>query len=329
VLSILGVGSAQPKNLIDAGIFAQHGLSGPEYGNGCIASHPDVSERRTVLPHSYILDSGNAEPKGSAGVMEFSPTDLAVVAVEQALSRAGIKAAQIGLVIGDCSTQLQTTPSEAQRVAGRLGHKLDAYDVLSSSGSMALHIELLSSWRPERVPEYVVTFSSNTPTAMIDYRSGVERLLFGDAAGALVLSKKHPGKLNVRECEYFTDVQHLDLFALNTGGHMRIAADAPAIVAERCATMIDRALRSIERDLQPPILITTCLGQSELISLARTFNIPEANVWSHFAAGGNTLGAAPICALAANWSAITPGTQIIVAIAGVGLSGGYMVLDAV
>ena len=330
MLSILGVGSARPKNLIDAALLAKLGPNGPEYAKGCLVSQLGVRGLPTTLKPSYIAESGNSEPEAAA--MQFSTTDLGFSAVNQAMERAGITASQLGLIMGDCSTQPQTTPSEAQRVAGRLGQKIDAYDVLSSTGSMALHIEVLSSWRPEKVPEHVVSLSSNTPTAMINYRTGIERVLFGDAAGALILSKKHQGKLVVRACEYFTDVRNLDLFAFNTGGHLVMQANAPEVVADRCAIQLDRALRAIESSNEPtsapPFLIATCMTQSDLTKLADKFKIPTDHIWSHLEHDGNALGAAPICVLADHWSTIVPGSRIVVAIAGVGLSGGFIVLEA-
>src|SRR5262249_16639695 len=131
-----------------------------------------------------------------------TPTELALEAADEALNRAGVARSDIGLIIADTATPRETTPSEAQRLAKRLDLKVPCYDVSSGTGFFPAHAAILDSWKNDRLPEVALCVSTNSPTCAIDYASGDERLYFGDAAAAAVVSKVRPGKLKIRKAFY-------------------------------------------------------------------------------------------------------------------------------
>ena len=203
---LLGVGSAFPSNTLSDGML--HDL-----GTSCSVSEQQIIERvgvreRTVsLPIEFVRSSHGADIVEARKASIISPTALGAEAASRALGRAGISIEQIGLIIADCATPYQTCPSEAQRVAGSFGVKVPSYDLTLGSAAIPMVLNILDSWRDERVPEYVLFVSTNTPSLHVRY--GVDNLsarIFGDAACALVLSRKHQGQWRVESTDRFVRV---------------------------------------------------------------------------------------------------------------------------
>ena len=147
---IIGVGAATPTTELSEQFLASIGLTlaGEER---TLLSRAGVTSRRVSLPLDYIREKGNRDVLEGRAVATISPTVLAVQAANQALSRAGICIEQVGLLLADTATPYQTCPSEAQRIAGALGVKIPAYDIIAGSAALPFYLELLSSWKPERI----------------------------------------------------------------------------------------------------------------------------------------------------------------------------------
>ena len=194
---ILGVGAAHPEVEVSDEFLASIGLV-PTAHESQLLSRFGVRARRVSLPQDYMSTTKNREVLEGRAIATTSPTSLAVVAIRQALERAGITAEQVGLIIADTATPYQTCPSEAQRIGGALGVKIPAYDIVAGSASLPLYLEMLSSWKPERIPDYVLCVSTNTLSQHVAYfDSALPAHLYGDAAAALVFSPRHAGKFKV------------------------------------------------------------------------------------------------------------------------------------
>ncbi len=193
VLNILGIGTAFGQTALEKSDFERLGIPNCSLAVGSI--------RRSALHRDYLFLTKNADIDGVIQGTNQSPTDICLAAAKIAIAQAGISADQLGLVIGDCSTPWQTTPSEGQRVADRLGLKVPSYDI-GGGGLVPQHLASLSRWRIDRTPEYILLVSGSTPTSRINFeKGGDERWHFCDAAAACVVSSKHRGKLTVLDAE--------------------------------------------------------------------------------------------------------------------------------
>lgn len=236
-LSILGIGSALGSHT--ATLDAARALpdSAPALR---LAESLGISTRRTVTdPAAPAFDDDLVARRSTA---TESPTALALKAVERAIERAKIPTEAIGLIIGDCATPWQTTPSEAQRVGAKLGLKVPAYDVTTLSGSLCSHVSILSSWKPERVPEFVLSVSTNTPSLVVDNRSGAERALVGDGASAVVVSRARPGSLRVMGSVFRPMAQRMQILSIDARGYLHLATEHLADVQEQETLLIEEAL---------------------------------------------------------------------------------------
>lgn len=198
---LLGAGSAFPTNNLSDASLAAIGANFSD-AERRLLDRVGVSSRAISLPLEFVQTSKDADILETRKASSISPTGLGAEAAKVALSRAGISIEQVGLVIADCATPYQTCPSEAQRIAGSFGVKVPAYDVTFGAAAIPMFLNLLSSWREDRVPEYVLCVSTNTPSPHIRYGSDhVAASVFGDAACAFVVSRKHQGPWRVESTQ--------------------------------------------------------------------------------------------------------------------------------
>jgi 3-oxoacyl-[acyl-carrier-protein] synthase III len=159
---ILGFGRAFPANSIDGVRF-------------------------TSLPIQYINETKNIPIKNALIHALNSPSEIGEAALRGALASAGLVPEDLTYVIGDTATPWETCPSEGQRIAGRLGLKVPSYDVTGIGCALSAALFSLTQW--EDFPSLVGWVSSNLLTQVTDFREGTEKDIFGDGAGACVISK--------------------------------------------------------------------------------------------------------------------------------------------
>lgn len=196
---ILGTGVAIPEVELTNETLSSFGCSLSDSDSELVRRF-GVTARRVTLPLDFISQASEVAPLAAREVSLCSPSALGAQAAQRALEEAGITLDQVGLLIAESGTPHQTCPSEAQRIGGALGGKFPAYDVVGGIGAFCLYFEMLSAWRDERLPEFVLVVSTNTPSHHIAYtRSAVPAHLFGDGAAAFVLSRRKQGKYRIVE----------------------------------------------------------------------------------------------------------------------------------
>jgi 3-oxoacyl-[acyl-carrier-protein] synthase III len=110
------------------------------------------------------------------------------------------------MALADTATPYQTCPSEAQRIIGEFGVKLPAYDSVGGAAALLQALSTIGAWNQERIPEYLLYVSTNTPSQQVSYCAkslhgksphSCAATVIGDAAVALLLSTKHTGKARI------------------------------------------------------------------------------------------------------------------------------------
>lgn len=314
MLSILGVGSAHPDTIITNSFLESlnSGLS-----SSSIAERLNIEERRSVLPLDYLKGTLNRDSFAALASSQATPTTLGVAASHIALKRAGIEAEAIGLTWAETATPLETTPSESQRICGKLGIRVDAYDVASPGASIPLFLDLLNSRRKESIPEYVLCVSSSTLTQRINYAAGEEGARFGDGAAAMILSTSKPGKLQVRQTYFETDLSCSNEGEINAFGHLSSANWEEA--AELGVSKVLTELGKREKiDFKKVKFIAPQVSNRAIESLERRFSIPKENHWHNVKKYGNTAGASALSVLAMNWEKLRENDMIVIVTAGFG-----------
>ena len=289
-----------------------------------------IKTRLSSLPLDYIEATRNQDPRAAFEVATHTPTDLGVEASEMALKRAGLKAADIGLVIANCCTPRQTTPSEAQRIAGRLDLQVPAYDVFSACPIFALHLDILNSYKEEKLPDYILCVSTATLTQKVDYNDRSAAAIWGDGAAAYIVSPRQRGKLAILDTHFTADPTRCDAVTVDTFGHFGQDGRAVRGFSVRQTVRLLKQLEQ-EHDLSwdNDAFVGHQANATMLTQICNNRSIPDKSHWHNVVGIGNQAGAGAPATISMQWDQIEPGVRVAVAVVGAGLSWGSTLLEAV
>jgi 3-oxoacyl-[acyl-carrier-protein] synthase III len=321
VLSILGIGAAFPETILTNAVLRELLPVGEPFSEELLGG---VLSRRSALPLSYLNETKNCDPEAGLKAALSSPTDLAVQAVEQALASAGIAKEQLGLILGDTATPSQSTPAEAQRVGERMQLKVDAYDVLGGGAALPLQLDVLSRWKSEKTPEYVLLLTSNTPSQRTDYRRLTEGRFVGDSAAAFVVSKQHAGKYSVTWSRYRSVPSQIDLFLFDRYQHCQLAQNAVAGYESLLSQELAEAKRHVRGSDFYCVLSGLCPESEQRV--ARFGGVAPDRLLSLTATHGHSLGSQVGSTLAHFGSTLKKGSSVVLVSVSAGSGVGSVVL---
>jgi hypothetical protein len=240
-----------------------------------------------------------------------------VEAATTALSRAGITIEQVGLVVADCATPYQTCPSEAQRIAGSFGVKVPAYDVTLGAAAVPMFFNLLHSWREDRVPDYVLCVSTNSPSPHIRYGSDrVAASVFGDASCAFVVSRKHQGPWRLESTQVRAESDRRGGIVVER----HITISEPVLPSREAFESTLNALVSDESVSNSAYFIGTGLLQREFNDLLRARGVADSRLVSVVPERGYSIGSASGASFVDIWDRADAGDSVTLLHCGDGLS---------
>lgn len=289
-----------------------------------------ITQRNLVLPYRYLNLTKNSDPRIGEMVATVNPSELGAQAARIAIQRAGIELEEIGLVLGDCGTSIQPTPAEAQRVAGRLGLKVPAYDITGLSGAMALHLQNLTQWKLERVPRYVLCVYVNTPSVFTSYNSWEGGgFFFGDCAAALIVSIEVPARVQVESIKFSPPAPSMD----STGALMpALSINPQSLLSFKCeetcnyqSSSLTQILSDLDVDKRSSIKI---IGSEFDIQAAKRIclelGISESQYVNVAASHGHSLSSTVVAGLAEIWETLQDQDAILLSSTIPGLSTGLV-----
>jgi 3-oxoacyl-[acyl-carrier-protein] synthase-3 len=191
---VAGVGSALPKR---------------EVTNDELAESVDTSDEwiveRTGIRSRYI--AGDGETTGS----------LATEAARRALAHAGVDAADIDLIVLATATPDQTFPSTATKVQAALGiTDCIAFDVHAVCTGFLYALSVADSMLRSGNANKALVIGSETFSRILDWSDRATCVLFGDGAGALVLSAEET-ESGILATKLHADGRHNDLLFVDGG----------------------------------------------------------------------------------------------------------------
>lgn len=140
--------------------------------------------------NEWIVSHTGIENRYISNESETSET-LGAEACKQALELAGISAEEIGLVVCSTVTPIYCGfPSNACLIQDRIGAKnASAYDTIAACSGFIYALNNASAWMEYNNVKYALVCSSETLTKIADWNDRSTCVLFGDAAGAVLLEK--------------------------------------------------------------------------------------------------------------------------------------------
>ena len=193
-IHVHGLGHANPGNEISNRFLEELDIG---TNDEWIMERVGIRARRTVLPLEYIRETRNQDLRAGREAAEMDNAQLTARAARQAIQRAGIDVADVGLVITGGSAADDLCPATACGVARELELEVPAFDVQSACTSFYVQLWLLSQMRENALPDYVLISGCDTLTTTVDYGDRNSAVLWGDGAAAAVVSLRVPGRAQV------------------------------------------------------------------------------------------------------------------------------------
>ena len=285
---ILGCGSYLPSRVVS---------------NDDLAKMIDTSDawivERTGIKRRHIASDGE------------TTSDLALEAAKRALKHADMSAADLDLVIVATTTPDETFPSTATKIQARLGMTRGAaFDVQAVCTGFIYALSVADNFIRAGQAKTVLVIGAETMSRILDWTDRGTCVLFGDGAGAAVLSagegkgtNADRGILNTR---IFSDGRLHDLLYTDGGvsstrsaGHLRMQGKE---VFKHAVTNIASAIQQSTQaaGLTPHDIdwfVPHQANQRILDGTARKVGIPAERVISTIAEHGNTSAASVPLAL--------------------------------
>ncbi|MGN7931578.1 beta-ketoacyl-ACP synthase III [Sphingopyxis sp. 22461] len=165
---LAGTGSALPRTRVS---------------NAELAARVDTSDE-WIVERTGIRFRHIAEP-------DETTATLGADAAKQALAAAGLEPADIGLIIVATATPDNTFPASATKVQALLGiPDCIAFDVAAVCSGFLYAVSVADSMLRTGAAKHALVIGSETFSRILDWEDRTTCVLFGDGAGAVVLSAK-------------------------------------------------------------------------------------------------------------------------------------------
>lgn len=265
-------------------------------------------------------------------------SDLAVKASEQALSRAGIAADEVDLIVLATTTPDETFPATATRVQARLGMTRGAaFDVQAVCSGFIYGLAVADNFLRVGQARTALVIGAETITRILDWNDRSTCVLFGDGAGAMVV-RAEPGvgtkeDRGVLSTHLHSDGRGHDALYVDGGpsatgsvGHIRmVGKEVFKHAVSKLSSVIDETL---EKNAITPNdvdwLIPHQANQRIIDNMAQRLRLPPEKVVSTVAHHANTSAASVPLAMAAaiDDGRIKPGHLLLLEAIGGGLTWG-------
>lgn len=180
---IIGTGSYLPPK-----IMTNDDLSKTiETTNEWITSRTGIEERRVVTDESTC--------------------DLALIASNNALEMAGINASELDLIILATTTPDKIFPATATMLQNALGANCPAFDLQSVCAGFIFALTTAEQYIKTGAANKVLIVGSETLSRIVDWKDRSTAILFGDGAGAVVLSGSE--EIGILHSKLFSDGNYL------------------------------------------------------------------------------------------------------------------------
>ena len=318
-LYVHGLGHAHPDHEITNRFLEDLDIGTDEEW---ILERVGIRSRRTVLPLDYIRTTRNRDPRAALEAAQWSQADLAAAAARLAIERAGIAAADVGLVIaGNSAADTHNCPAEACHVAAALDLEVPAFDVSSACTSFYVHLYLLSMMQPERLPDYVLVAAPETLTTTVDYDDRATAVLWGDGAAAAVVSTRNRSGLEVLGNSLDSSPAGTEKVVIPRGGHFRQEGRAVQMFGikrmSRCVALLREQFEQSGRSFH---FVGHQANLRMLENVREQCDIAPEQHHTNVEWYGNTGAASAASVVSMHWEKWTPRDDVAVAGVGSGLT---------
>ncbi len=159
-------------------------------------------------------------------------SDLACEAAKIAIADAGLTPKDIDQIIVATVTPDTIFPATACRLQDRLGcRQIPAFDLSAACSGFIYGLSVARTAIAAGTAEHILVIGAETLTRFTDYTDRGTCILFGDGAGAVVLSRVPDSEAGIIDTHFAADGSGADLMILPGGGSRR--PPSPEMLAEK------------------------------------------------------------------------------------------------
>ena len=247
----------------------------------------------------WIVEVSGIEERRIAADEE-SVADLACGAARNCLEKAKVEARELQMLIVSSGSSERRFPGPAAMVGKELGlDSVPCLDIPIASAGSIFALSLASRLADKRGPILVVAAEKMSPIAFGKEPDKNTAILFGDGAGACVVTRD-AGELSLVDSVLHSDGTFADDLYLNSDGHfvmngrsviMQASRKLPAVITELLST------HSIAADQVAAFLVHQA-NQNLILRVAKAVNVDAGRFYSNIARYGNTSSASMLIAAA-------------------------------
>lgn len=274
-------------------------------------------------------------------------TDLALIASQRALQAAGLSAEDLDMIIFATVTPDQPMPSAACVLQRKLGaRQVMAFDLSAACSGFIYGLTVANQFIRSGLHKNVLIVGAEVLHRLVNYKDRETCILFGDGAGAVVLTRAEQDQSSEILAEHlFADGGLGELFVLPAGGSamplsQKVLDEGLQYVRMKGREIFKHAVRTMSQGCQDAIA-TAGLSIDEidwliphqaniriLEAVAKHFGIPPKKVVVNVGDTGNTSAATVPIALdeAIRDGRIQRGHNLLLTAFGAGLTSGSVML---
>jgi 3-oxoacyl-[acyl-carrier-protein] synthase-3 len=220
---IIGTGSYLPPKVVTNDDLSKTIDTSDEW----ISSRTGIKERRVVTDESTC--------------------DLAIIASNNALEMAGIDASELDLIILATTTPDKIFPATATMLQNAIGASCPAFDLQSVCAGFVFALTTAEQYIKTGAANKVLVVGSETLSRIVDWNDRSTAILFGDGAGAVVLSgSEETGILHSKlysDGNYLSSLQVSNNYINETGFIEMSGNEVFKIAVNRLSSLAEETLK--------------------------------------------------------------------------------------
>ena len=290
--------------------------------------------QRTGIRERHVVDPG------------VGTSDLGTQAAIQAIERAGLTPNDIGVIVCGTVTPDMLFPSTACLIQHKIGaHHAWGFDLSAACSAFTYSLTTASQFVASGAHEHALVVGADVMSSIIDYKDRSTCVLFGDGAGAVVVSAAKEGDGRIIDFEHEIDGSGASALCMPAGGSLRppshetvdqrlhyVKQDGQAVFKFAVRKTEEIARRVLERNglaaADLDLFVSHQANRRIIQSAAEKLGVPEEKVIINIERFGNTTAATIPLALndAVSSGRLKRGDLVLLASVGAGFTVGAVLL---
>ena len=229
-------------------------------------------------------------------VEDQNTCDLALEASINALEMAELNAPEIDLIILATTTPDKIFPATATTLQDRIGASCPAFDIQAVCAGFVFALTTAQQYIENGVAENILVVGSETMSKIVDWNDRSTAVLFGDGAGAVVVSKDNT--TGIKHAKLCSDGKYLSSLHVNnngineTGTIEMMGSEVYRIAVNRLSDLAEETLKDCNMTSDDLAWMVPHQANIRIISaVAKRIKLPMSKVILTIERHGNTSAA--------------------------------------